>query len=132
MEPLADVDFKITGKSLIKEVLDIVISTKYQEMKSSCHHDLENSEFMFIPIGKIVQQLFQDQKPMEYFNFLKFYENIIRNLNWVLQPRVNDKNKRICGVYNECNLCGQEIHPAIEFMHGTTVSYTHLTLPTSV
>ena len=77
VESLADVDLNITGKSLIKEVLDIVISTKYQEMKSSCHHDLENSEFMFIPIGKIVQQLFQDQKPMEYFNFLKFYENII-------------------------------------------------------
>ena len=71
VESLAEVDFNITGKSLIKKVLDIVISTKYQEMKSSCHHDLENSEFMFIPIGKIVQQLFQDQKPMEYFNFLK-------------------------------------------------------------
>ena len=82
----------ITGKSLIKEVLDIVISNKYQEMKSSCNLLLQNSEFMFIPIGKIVQQLFQDHKPMEYYNFMKFYENIIRNLNWVLQPRVNDKN----------------------------------------
>ena len=74
MEPLADVDFKITGKSLIKEVLDIVISTKYQEMKSSCHHDLENSEFMFIPIGKIVQQLFQDQNLwyiLIFSNFMK-------------------------------------------------------------
>ena len=63
---------------------------------------------------------------MEYYNFLKFYENIIRNLNWVLQPRVNDKNKRICGVYNECNLCGQEIHPAIEFMYGTNLDESFL------
>ena len=36
------------------------------------------------------------------------------------------RKKRICGVYNEYNLCGQEIHPAIEFMYRTNLDESFL------
>ena len=33
-----------------------------------------NSESMFIPIGKVIQHIFQDVQPADFDHFLKLYE----------------------------------------------------------
>ena len=94
-QSLNDVDFnsdRIT--SIVSDVHNIFLSPKkFDQMKESTYGNLKRSQFVFIPIGKIIQELFVNQKATEYYNFLRLYETIVSNINWVLQPEFVEKKK---------------------------------------
>ena len=53
------------------------------------HMLVTNSEFMFIPIGKVIRHLFQS---FDYFqNLCKF---ITSNILWIIKPAKDEKKKR--------------------------------------
>ena len=66
------------------------------------HILVTNSEFMFIPIGKVVHHIFQDIKPADFDHFLKIYKFIISNILWIIEPS-NDK-KKLALLENLCRM----------------------------
>ena len=120
-QSLKDVDFS-SGRltSIVSDVHNIFLSPKkFDQMKESTFGNLKRSQFVFIPIGKIIQELFVKQKATEYYNFLRMYETIVSNINWVLQPEFEEKKKPFCYVCMECNLCGEPFYDEdIGFYYG--------------
>ena len=74
------------------------------------HILVTNSEFMVIPINKVIQHIFQDIKPAEFDHFLKLYKFIISNILWIIKPVKDEKRKQCWEIYVECNICGTLLH----------------------
>ena len=68
----------------------------------------QNSEDMFIPIGQVIEHLFQNIKPVGFDHFLKLYEFMFSNLVWTFEPQ-----KEYWNICTKCNLCGQQLHEKI-------------------
>ena len=62
-------------------------------MKESAHKNLRDSEYLFFRIGNIIQEMFVKQKAPEYYNLIRIYQMIVSNINWVLQPKIEKKEK---------------------------------------
>ena len=75
----------------------------YEEKIDSTHILVTNSEYMFIPIGKFIQHIFQDMKPADFDHFLKLYKFIISNILWIIKPAKDEKKEIMLG-----NLCGMQ------------------------
>ena len=71
-------------------------------MINSTHTLVTNLQFMFIPIGKVVQHIFQNIKPAGSDNFLRLYVFIISNILWVIVPlkdkKINSVGKSVWNV----------------------------------
>ena len=50
-------------------------------MKESVHKNLRDSEYLFFPIGNIIQEIFVTRKAPEYYNLIRIYEMIVSNIN---------------------------------------------------
>ena len=109
-QSLDNVDFSKYKKKpyLYKQVHEIFGSpVLYQAMQQETGW---KSDFLFIPIGKIIQHLFQQRKASEYKNFLGLYERIVGNLIWVLEPNFEKGKKPLCQICFECCLCKKRIY----------------------
>ena len=82
-------------------------------MIDSTHIFVTNSELMFIPIGKVIQHVFQDRKPAHFDDFLKLYEFMISNIFWIIEPAKDRKKKQCWEICVECNMCGALLHEKI-------------------
>ena len=40
----------------------------------------------YIPIGKIIDLIFEETKPIDYEQFLKLYQFVFSNIVWVIKP----------------------------------------------
>ena len=123
-QSLANVDFTKYKKKpyLYKKVYDIFGSASlYQKMKEEGKY---KSDFLFIPIGKIVQHLFQEQKSSDYKNFLGLYEIILGNVIWLLEPtfQTGKREKPVCKVCFECSSCGQPIFEKVNVQRDVRIN----------
>ena len=84
-------DVDLTERFEASIVFDIFIiyasQNTYNEMIDSCIDHYTNSDMLFIPIGKIVQHLFEKIKLSGYENFIWLYEILVSHTIWVLEPR---------------------------------------------
>ena len=76
-QTLNDIDFSLSMKDSIVPQCHQIFSTCdiYKKMIDSIYILVTNSEFMFIPIGKVIQHIFQDIKPAD-FDHLQNYTNL--------------------------------------------------------
>ena len=74
-QTLDNIDFSLSMKDLIVSKCHKIFSARdvYNKMIDSTHMLVNNSEFMFIQIGKVIQHIFQDIKPTDFDHFLKLY-----------------------------------------------------------
>ena len=75
VQTLDNIDFSLSMEDLIVSKCHKIFSARdvYNKMIDSTHMLVNNSEFMFIQIGKVIQHIFQDIKPTDFDHFLKLY-----------------------------------------------------------
>ena len=73
---LGDIYFSLSIKDFIVPKSHKIFSTRdvFKTMIESTHILVKNSDFMFIPIGKVIQHIFQDTKSSDFDHFLKLYK----------------------------------------------------------
>ena len=70
-------------------------------MRENISEDFYNTDQIVIPLGKIIEDILDKMKPVDYDHFLKLYEFMFSNLVWTLQPQPKGWN-----ISTKYDLCG--------------------------
>ena len=77
-----DIDYSSVYESyLFLNIHQVYADSKlYMQMIGKTSNLFQNSEDMFIPIGQVIERLFEEMKPVGFDHFLKLYEFMFSNL----------------------------------------------------
>ena len=118
-QSLINIDFnKKFNISIVLKVHAVFIDQiKFLKMTDNTSQLIKETEKFYIPIGKIIDLIFEETKPIYYENFLKLYQFMFSNVVWVIEPQENDhKGRKLWNICQCYNLCGNELNKNFQYL----------------